>query len=517
MKLKFNSTSVYPFCLIFILLICVSCKNTDLEYHIETQVNPFKISPLTAMLQIKTGKPCRASFKVLGESPIEQSFDTFSNSLEIPVVGLYPDITNKVVVTLNFEAGQIIDTVKIKTEKLPKQFPTIEIDKLKRNDMELGLHACDIHFANHGKFNSIPLIFDDQGKVRWYLDLSFHSKMVSPFQRLKDGNILMVGRQVIYEFDMLGKILKQTRINNNYGMHHDVLEIENGNLLICVGKRNAYINIDGETILSDSDFIMLYDRENSKILKEWDLAKHLDVSRNDLNFFRKGDWIHINGLAFDENDRSIIVSGKNQGLIKILWNDELEWIMTSKKNWGKSGRDGKGFETKPFLLTAVNSEGKPFSNAVQLGNESVDDFDFPWGPHAPELLPNGNILVFDNGTYRNYNDELNYSRAVEYNVNESDKTVEQIWQYGKKRGLDFFSSIVSDVDFLSSTNNILITSGFIMSNNYHSAKIIEVDYVTGDEVFEATLYFKNLNGNREKDGWGQSDILYRSERLELKY
>ena len=216
----------------------------------------------------------------------------------------------------------------------------------------------------------------------------------------------------------------------------------------------------------------------------------------------------MNGLAFDESDRSIIVSGKNQGLIKISWNDELEWIMTPKKNWGKSGRDGKGFETKPFLLTAVNLEGKSYSNAVQMGNESVDNFDFPWGPHAPKLLPNGNILVFDNGTHRNYDDELNYSRAVEYQVNENDKTVKQIWQYGKERGHDFFSSIVSDVDYLTGTNNILITSGFIMPNDDHSAKIVEVDYATGNEVFEATLYYKNLNGNR-KGGWGQSDILYR--------
>ena len=46
--------------------------------------------------------------------------------------------------------------------------------------------------------------------------------------------------------------------------------------------------------------------------------------------------------------------------------------------------------------------------------------------------------------------------------------------------------------------------------------IIEVDYATGKEVFEATLYYKNLKGNRSAS-WGQSDILYRSERLELKY
>ena len=224
----------------------------------------------------------------------------------------------------------------------------------------------------------------------------------------------------------------------------------------------------------------------------------------------------MNGLAFDENDNSIIVSGKNQGLVKISWDDELQWIMSPKRNWGKSGRDANGFDTNPFLLTAVNSEDKAYKNSVQEGSKSEDYFDFPWGPHAPEILPNGNILVFDNGVYRNYNNELKYSRAVEYKVNENNKTVEQIWQYGKERGNEFFSSIVSDVDHLSKTNNILVTSGYLSPKGNYSGKIVEVDYTTGNEVFEATLYFKTLRG-KKTGGWGQLDILYRSERIELKY
>ena len=265
MLLKFRITR-FPFlCLFFVLLISFSCSNSDFEYTIETRLNPYRISPLTALLQIKAEKPCRVSIKVLGETPIEQSFELYANNLSVPVVGLYPNTTNNVVVTLKFKGGEIVDTVKIKTNQLPNGFPKIEINKLERTEMESGLHACDIHFANYGKFNSIPLIFDDQGQIRWYLDLSFDGKMVSPFQRLKDGTILMVGRQVIYEFDMLGKQLKQTQIDGNYGMHHDVLELPDGNLLICVGKRNAYIELDGEKVQSDSDFIILYDRKNSKI------------------------------------------------------------------------------------------------------------------------------------------------------------------------------------------------------------------------------------------------------------
>jgi len=506
----------YLFISILSVSLVIGCGESKLEYTINSTLNPHKIAPLTAELQIVSELPCKATIKVLGETPIEQSFEILSDSLSVPVVGLYPDKVNKILVTLNYEGGTVTDTVDIKTKPLPVAFPRIEINKLDRSSMEPGLHGCDIHFANFGKFNSIPMIFDDQGVIRWFLDLSFSNEMMAPFQRLKNGNILVVNRHEIFEFDMLGKILKQTQIDKNYGMHHDALELPNGNLLICVGKRDAFINVDRETIQSDSDFIILFDQKSQKITKEWDLAKHLDVSRDDVNFLRPGDWLHMNALAFDERDQSIIVSGKNQGLVKITMDDELKWIMAPKKNWKKSGRKGNGKDTRPFLLTAVNSENIPYSNAVQNGDESHIEFDFPWGQHAPKFLPNGNLIVFDNGSHRNYNEENNYSRAVEYAINDDEKTVQQVWQYGKERGQDMFSAIVSDVDYLPNTKNILVSSGHLSPQSNHSGKIIEVNKETRKEVFEATLYYKTVRG-KKINGWGQMDILYRSERMELKY
>jgi arylsulfate sulfotransferase len=111
---------------------------------------------------------------------------------------------------------------------------------------------------------------------------------------------------------MMGKQIDKTLIDNNYGIHHDVLELPNGDLLLCVGTRDAYIEKDNKTILSDSDFMIHFDRKKSKVIQKWDLAKHLDVSRDDLNFFRGGDWLHMNALEFDPRDSTIIVSGRNQ-------------------------------------------------------------------------------------------------------------------------------------------------------------------------------------------------------------
>ena len=284
----------------FVLLISgcfLSCNQPRLEYTISAKLNPHNIAPLTAELKINTNmvaQVSKVSYTVLGKSPIKQSFEMLNDSLSIPIVGLYPGTTNKVLIELYSKNGVITDTVKLKTKPLPIIFPKIEINKIDRSKMEQGLHGCDIHFANFGKFRSMPIIFDDQGIVRWFMDFSFTNEMTSPFQRLKDGNILVVTRHDIYELDMLGKIIKKTTIDDNYGMHHDAVELPNGQLLICVGKRDAYIDLGGEAIQSDSDFIILFDRVNEKIINEWDVAKHLDVTRDDVNFLRPGDWLHMN-------------------------------------------------------------------------------------------------------------------------------------------------------------------------------------------------------------------------------
>ncbi|MDH5475796.1 MAG: aryl-sulfate sulfotransferase [Cyclobacteriaceae bacterium] len=502
--------------LLLLPLLLNSCNSDGVDFTIKTTLNPHKISPLTALLEIKTDRPCKATIKVLGNDPIEQAYEKLGTELTVPVVGLYPNTLNEVEVTLAYEGGQVIEIVKIQTGLIPNYFPIIKINKVDRTKMEEGLHALDIHFANFGKILSSPILFDDKGVVRWYLDLSFHGAMVSPFQKMKDGNILVVGRHTIYEFDMLGKQLKKNNISTNYGMHHEVLELPNEDLLIAVGKRDAFLNVDGKRIQSDNDFMIHYSRKQNKIMKEWDLAKHLDVTRDDHNFFREGDWLHMNALEFDPSDSTIIVSGRNQGLIKVSWNDELKWILSPKQHWGVSGRDHNGSETKSFLLTAVNKEGKVYGDDIQTGNVSAEDFDFPWGSHAPDLLPNGNIIVFDNGTFRNYNNENNYSRAVEYKVNEENKTFEQVWQFGKERGMNFFSSIVSDVDYLPNSGNILITAGFLSPGANPSAKVVEVSPTDNVEVFEATIKMKDLNTGG-KSGWGHSDILYRSERMLLRY
>jgi arylsulfate sulfotransferase len=96
-------------------------------------------------------------------------------------------------------------------------------------------------------------------------------------------------------------------------------------------------------------------------------------------------------------------------------------------------------------------------------------------------------LLFDNGDNRNYGTGPSYSRAVRYRIDEAAQTVQQIWEYGKSRGTETYSRIVSDVDYLQSADNVLFSPGAIQNGGTSYAKCIEVDYTSGEVVFEATI------------------------------
>lgn len=75
------------------------------------------------------------------------------------------------------------------------------------------------------------------------------------------------------------------------------------------------------------------------------------------------------------------------------------------------------------------------------------------GQHDPSMLPNGHILVFDNGTFRKRT-WVTYSRVIEINP----ETNEIVWEYKDSPLANFFSWRISGARRLSN-GNTLITEG----------------------------------------------------------
>lgn len=53
---------------------------------------------------------------------------------------------------------------------------------------------------------------------------------------------------------------------------------------------------------------------------------------------------------------------------------------------------------------------------------------------------------------------MKYSRAVIYKIDQKKMTVQQIWEYGKERGIDWFSPVTSLVEYQADKNSVMVYS-----------------------------------------------------------
>lgn len=489
-----------------------------LKSPVEVTLNPHGRVPLSAILQIRTEIPCKVSITVPGETPVVQEFDDYLNFREVPVLGLYPGQENELKITLTNKEGELYEgTTSVTTKPLPSGFPTIDVTTLQADKMEEGFHLVDLLLANSGKFLPYTVMFDDQGIIRWYMDMSEQGQITYTTYRLSNGNWLYLNWVKLLEVDNLGKTIKEEQMWGNAG-NHEIIEMPNGMLLMGGSKKDTYVMSEGRKVPTRFDHAVIWDRMTNRTAKEWDMRKYLKVDRQifpaDYGMDPATDWFHVNSIGMSVKDNSVLVSGRNQGVVKIGPDDALRWILAPHVAWGQAGFDGQGLNTTDYLLAAVNPAGELYPGEVQQGKVSAEDFDWPTGQHALNILPNGNLLLFDNGLRRNFDPKPTYSRAVEYKIDEANRTIKQVWQYGKERGLEMFSPITSDVDVLPNGNRLITSGNIRASGKPGHGKMVEVTYPNNEVVFEADIYFKDALGSGEKS-WGQFDILFRGERYPL--
>lgn len=144
------------------------------------------------------------------------------------------------------------------------------------------------------------------------------------------------------------------------------------------------------------------------------------------------------------------------------------------------------------------------------------------------MLDNGDIMMFDNGTAKvKLSDNDNrvsgddiYSRAVVYHINTDDMTIEQVFEYGKERGPEWYSDWISGVISLDGTKDQLwITAGanlYDEENNRYDhyptdmmkQGLIKRTHI--DQVSNGTLAYEILIS-----GDTYASLTYRSLRLPL--
>lgn len=419
-------------------------------------VDPYNNSPLTALVIFETAKKEKVKITIEGEDDLTTYTHQFDKEKVhyIPVYGLYAGKENTVVI----ECGNEKKELKIKTEELPDDFilPT----SVKKEESKL---TNDLYFFTPSS-GGCTCAYDTNGDVRWYLTNTATWKI----DRLENGHLLVSTERLVnspyyltglYEMDMLGKIYVEYSLPGGY--HHDYYEMPNGNLLVASDDFNS-----GKGTVED--YIVELDRETGKIVKTIDLKDILNMEDGKSENWVEYDWFHNNSVWYDEKTNSITLSGRHQdAVINIDYDTEkLNWIIGDPTNWSE--------EYQKYFFKPVG-----------------DDFEWQWSQHAAMITPEGYVFIFDNGNNKSKNEdeyvdaEDSYSRGVMYKIDTEKMTIEQVWEYGKERGSEFYSPYISDVDYLDKNHYIVHSGGIVYvdgKNSNQPAGISGADKLVSDTV-----------------------------------
>lgn len=460
-------------------------------------VNPYGTSPLTAVIVFSTEEEMGGTITVKGKSSENDITGTFAAEKNhiVPVYGLYNGKTTQVELSLD---DGTTNTVEVTTEKTDISVGTIETQMIDPSayDSSCLTFAC----SSGGALCAI----DGAGDIRWV----FTAGGTLGVHQLANGHLMlpttfllkrMYYRSGLQEIDLSGKVYSEYAIPG--GMHHDFCELPNGDLLVAS---------DSPDLSTVEDYVVEIDRSTGEVVWELNAADILDKedgasASNISDGTDEADWFHNNGVWYDEANDLVLLSARHKdAIVAVNKSDKtLAWILG----------DPTGWETvdEKYFFTPVG-----------------DNFEWQYAQHQVTMLDNGDIMLFDNGTAKvkaadNDNrvtgDDV-YSRAVIYHINTDDMTIEQVYEYGKERGAEWYSDWISGVVTLDGTKDSLwITAGSHLYNPSEDRH----DYGPNDMMTEGLIKSTHIdqvsNGNLVFEmvisGDTYASLTYRSFRMPL--
>jgi len=220
------------------------------------------------------------------------------------------------------------------------------------------------------------------------------------------------------EADWNGRVLWEVQHPDH---HHDGIRLRNGNLLLlCLGQlpREIAAKVQGGMPGTEHNGEMYADylvemTIEGHVVWQWRTWEHLDPETDRITAVqeRREEWTHGNGIAELPNG-DIVVS----------------------------------FRT---ISTVIIIDRKTSEIIRKLGAPPLS------GQHAPTPLPNGNLLLFDNGPHR-LDHPMPFSRVIEVEL----ATKQIVWKYQERKESDFFSPRISNAQRLPNGNTLVCEGDF---------------------------------------------------------
>ncbi len=204
---------------------------------------------------------------------------------------------------------------------------------------------------------------------------------------------------------------------------HELRVLPNGNYFLLA---DDYEKVDMSGIVPGGNpdatvtgiIIQELDKSGNVIFqwRSWDHFKITDATYEDLTAATI-DYVHSNAIEIESDSTAILLSSRHL--------DEITKIDLNTGNiiWRLGGKN----------------------NQFQFVN---DDIGFSH-QHAIRRLPNGDIILFDDGNYHS----PRFSRGVEYSLDEINKTATLVWQY--RNNPDIYGDAMGNVERFENGNSLI--------------------------------------------------------------
>jgi hypothetical protein len=286
-------------------------------------------------------------------------------------------------------------------------------------------------FAPSAPTNKSVYLIDMEGKVVHTWNMPYppgSSGYLTPRGRLfyngKIPDSTHLGQQAFkggaaLEVDWNSKVLWEVK---EAGHHHDGVRLRNDNVLLVSARtlpEEIVRQVRGGRPGSEFDNGKMYAdylvemTTDGKPVWEWRVWEHLDPVNDPITFSQdaRDEWTHANGVS-EMPDGNLLLSFRNISTV-IMINRQ-----TGAVYW-------------------------------KLGPPPLS------GQHAPVLLDNGNVLLFDNGPHR-VDESLPYSRVLE--IEPATKKI--VWKYQETIVTSFYSPRISNAQRLPNGNTLICEGVF---------------------------------------------------------
>jgi hypothetical protein len=385
-------------------------------------------------------------------------YDSASRRIMVPIFGLYANYRNDVNLTTTFSDGSAnaqripIQTAAYADAQSMYGSPTIRTARS-------GAAVPGFDFIQIHNGTSTPLVIDTDGNIRWTA-----TGLANSNSSLFTGDGFFVGNSTtpdLYRLELNGTMVKSALSSKTAtNFHHDLARGKVGMLAELDAEADGVKKV--ESVLAELS-------PTGEVLKEWDMAiifrDFMRAGGDDPDgLVRDGaDWFHMNSAIYNAADDSLIVSSRENFVVKLDYaTGQIKWLFgDTTKNW---------YVNFPSLRSV----------ALKLTSGNP-----PIGQHALSILPDGGLLLFNNGTASLNNlpgvpngATLPYSAPVKYAIDEQARTAAAVWTF------EHDPSVVSDICssvFQAGADSYLVT--YSVAEARTKARLMGID-TSGKVAFD---------------------------------